>query len=117
MRFECPSCKKPGQVDDAKIPESGVYAVCPDCSERFRIQKPSDFIFEAVNNLSPNEATPYIKPTNAPFSTSNNETKEPGINVKFRIMVYCLALVGILCIAYFIFIKNGFLMDIGVSKI
>lgn len=48
MRFECPNCKKSGQVDDSKVPDSGVYATCPQCSTKFLIKREihKDFEFE-----------------------------------------------------------------------
>lgn len=50
MKFECPNCKKSGQVDDSKVPESGVYATCPQCNNRFLVKRevPKDFKFEPV---------------------------------------------------------------------
>lgn len=47
MKFECPCCKKQGQIDDSKVPDVGVYANCPDCKTRFLISRPAaDFSFE-----------------------------------------------------------------------
>ena len=59
MNFECPTCKKSGQVDDSKVPESGVYATCPQCSNKFLIKReaPKDFEFEPVEKSIPNAAT------------------------------------------------------------
>jgi predicted Zn finger-like uncharacterized protein len=61
MNIECPNCKKTGQVDDAKIPVSGVHAVCPQCNEKFlvKLDKPKDFEFQSVeepiSNISKND--------------------------------------------------------------
>jgi predicted Zn finger-like uncharacterized protein len=62
MKFECPSCKKSGQVDDSKIPEVGVYANCPQCNSKFLIKReePKGFVFEAVEQ--PTVETKQKKP-------------------------------------------------------
>jgi len=76
MNIECPNCKKTGQVDDAKIPEPGVHAVCPQCNEKFlvKLDKPKDFEFEAVaeptsknseNNINSNNLSTYQSHSNA----------------------------------------------------
>lgn len=39
MDFRCPNCNLTGNIDDAKVPETGIYAVCPKCQERFLVKK------------------------------------------------------------------------------
>ena len=50
MKFECPDCKKSGQIDDSDIPESGVYATCQQCGNKFIVKRaaPKDFVYEPV---------------------------------------------------------------------
>ena len=54
MHFECPNCKKSGQVDDSKIPVTGMHATCPQCNNKFLIkpEAPKDFIFEPIKEKS-----------------------------------------------------------------
>ena len=67
MKFECPICKKSGQVDDSKVPEDGVNATCPQCHNKFLIKRePSDdFLFDPVAKSAPkatNTTPPVIPP-------------------------------------------------------
>jgi Tfp pilus assembly protein PilE len=39
MDFRCPNCNLTGNIDDAKVSETGIYAVCPKCQERFLVKK------------------------------------------------------------------------------
>lgn len=39
MDIYCPACGKKGRIDDAKIPDSGVFARCPGCKKRLWINK------------------------------------------------------------------------------
>jgi len=41
ITVECPSCASSFPVDPEKIPEGGVNARCTDCSEVFRVERPS----------------------------------------------------------------------------
>lgn len=65
MKFECPNCKKSGQVDDSKVPESGVYATCPQCSNKFLVKRgaPKNFEFERV--VQPHDCDPSKKQNNS----------------------------------------------------
>lgn len=42
MKFHCPNCKLPGSIDDARVPEQGVHAECPQCKTRFLIKRESN---------------------------------------------------------------------------
>lgn len=79
MKFECPNCKKSGQVDASKVPESGVYATCPQCNEKFLIKRefPTDFEFEPavqpiskVANVMPQQSSPTQQPQPTPKDKS-----------------------------------------------
>ena len=39
MKAKCTACEAVYNIDDAKIPEKGVYATCKKCNERFQIKK------------------------------------------------------------------------------
>jgi Tfp pilus assembly protein PilE len=39
MKFSCPDCKLTGSIDDARLPEQGLYANCPKCKTRFLVRK------------------------------------------------------------------------------
>ena len=39
MQITCPKCGLSGQMDDARIPESGGRLSCPRCKERFFVAK------------------------------------------------------------------------------
>lgn len=87
MIFECPNCKKSGQVDDSKVPESGVYAICQGCSNRFLIKRdaPKDFEFEPVE-----QPKPQI-PSGREQSRTTSKTQEPEqqiINTEYRRQIY-----------------------------
>lgn len=41
MDFKCPNCRLAGRIDDVKVPEGGINAVCPKCQERFLVKKES----------------------------------------------------------------------------
>ena len=54
MNFECPNCKKSGQIEDFKVPEAGVSAICPQCKCKFLVKrdKPNNFKFEPIDESS-----------------------------------------------------------------
>lgn len=39
MDIICPACGKKGRIDDAKIPDSGIFARCPGCKKKLWINK------------------------------------------------------------------------------
>lgn len=39
MKIECPDCKYGGDVDDAKIPDDGIWGTCNKCKTRFFVKK------------------------------------------------------------------------------
>jgi DNA-directed RNA polymerase subunit RPC12/RpoP len=58
MNFNCPKCNKSGNIDDTKMPESGVYATCPQCNNKFLIKPEAskDFVYETVVQDEPQQA-------------------------------------------------------------
>lgn len=51
MDIECPVCKKTGVIDDSRIPDQGVYVTCPQCKNKFTVNKiepPKDFEIEPI---------------------------------------------------------------------
>jgi len=39
MKITCPNCGTEGNIDENKVPESGIWAICSKCKNRFRINK------------------------------------------------------------------------------
>lgn len=72
MKFECPRCRKLGQIDDANVPENGVFATCPQCSNRFLIRRnpPKDFVFDSTESFSHQTQIP---PSSSPLSPNNTK--------------------------------------------
>jgi len=60
MDFECPNCKLAGKIDDAKIPNTGLYAGCPKCHERFLVKKEPSL--EPSCDFKPGLAAPAVDP-------------------------------------------------------
>jgi hypothetical protein len=52
MKFHCPNCKLTGSIDDARVPDQGLYAGCPHCKTRFLIKK------EVSPDLAPEQPEP-----------------------------------------------------------
>lgn len=42
FKVECPGCKAPYQVDERRIPSSGLKMRCPKCGTSFKVDAPSD---------------------------------------------------------------------------
>src|SRR6188472_4207848 len=42
FKVECPGCKAPYQVDERRIPSSGLKMRCPKCGTSFRVDQPAD---------------------------------------------------------------------------
>jgi cellulose synthase operon protein C len=42
FKVECPGCKAPYQVDERRIPSSGLKMRCPKCGTSFKVDQPSD---------------------------------------------------------------------------
>src|SRR5450755_2792006 len=42
FKVECPGCKGPYQVDERRIPSSGLKMRCPKCGTSFKVDPPSD---------------------------------------------------------------------------
>lgn len=72
MKFECPRCKKSGQIDDSRVPDVGIYATCPQCNAKFLIKKeaPKEFVFEPV---SYEPVRPEPQPANINRSQISND--------------------------------------------
>ena len=71
MKIQCPNCKAGYQVDDAKIPDKGVYVRCGKCQTKFLVQKEtgsegpeSEKIFEGSISDQEDLVDVYIKENN-----------------------------------------------------
>lgn len=42
FKVECPGCKAPYQVDERRIPQSGLKMRCPKCGSSFKVESPND---------------------------------------------------------------------------
>src|SRR3954471_632687 len=42
FKVECPGCKAPYQVDERRIPSSGLKMRCPKCGTSFKVDTPED---------------------------------------------------------------------------
>src|SRR3954464_15774503 len=42
FKVECPGCKAPYQVDERRIPSSGLKMRCPKCGTSFKVDPPAD---------------------------------------------------------------------------
>src|SRR3954468_3772365 len=42
FKVECPGCKAPYQVDERRIPSSGLKMRCPKCGTSFKVDPPSE---------------------------------------------------------------------------
>src|SRR5437868_4517999 len=42
FKVECPGCKAPYQVDERRIPSSGLKMRCPKCGTSFKVDPPDD---------------------------------------------------------------------------
>src|SRR5215471_10862064 len=40
FRVECPGCKAPYQVDERRVPQSGLKMRCPKCGTSFQVDPP-----------------------------------------------------------------------------
>jgi cellulose synthase operon protein C len=49
FKVECPGCKAPYQVDERRIPSSGLKMRCPKCGTSFKVDPPSDTRSNAPN--------------------------------------------------------------------
>ncbi len=65
MKFSCPNCNLAGNIDDARLPEQGLYAGCPKCKTRFLVKKepsPDPFPDLPQSARSADAASPPIHP-------------------------------------------------------
>jgi predicted Zn finger-like uncharacterized protein len=44
MNIQCPNCKTKYKIDDARIPDKGVYSRCKKCQTKFFVKKETDQI-------------------------------------------------------------------------
>ena len=107
MNFECPTCKKAGQVGDSNIPETGVYATCTQCRTKFLVKhKPTqDFEFEPVRHdkqqtppstwqhQSKSDTTKYNSNNNATTTDSNYEKPILNTFLKLSLFTYIFYLI------------------------
>src|SRR6185503_18395837 len=42
FKVECPGCNAPYQVDERRVPASGLQMRCPKCGTSFQVQRPDD---------------------------------------------------------------------------
>ena len=42
FKVECPGCKAPYQVDERRVPSSGLKMRCPKCGTSFQVDPPDD---------------------------------------------------------------------------
>src|SRR5688572_23157127 len=42
FKVECPGCKAPYQVDERRVPSTGLKMRCPKCGTSFKVDPPSD---------------------------------------------------------------------------
>src|SRR5687768_6808998 len=42
FKVECPGCKAPYQVDERRVPSSGLKMRCPKCGTSFQVEPPDD---------------------------------------------------------------------------
>ncbi|HEY3497801.1 MAG TPA: zinc-ribbon domain-containing protein, partial [Polyangiaceae bacterium] len=42
FKVECPGCKAPYQVDERRVPASGLKMRCPKCGTSFQVEAPDD---------------------------------------------------------------------------
>lgn len=61
ITVSCPSCHTSFPVDPAKIPEKGVKARCSECSEVFRVERPSQAERPVIEATPPAPAEPPVQ--------------------------------------------------------
>src|SRR6185503_17844115 len=42
FKVECPGCNAPYQVDERRVPASGLKMRCPKCGTSFQVEQPDD---------------------------------------------------------------------------
>src|SRR5690242_20885451 len=42
FKVECPGCNAPYQVDERRVPSSGLKMRCPKCGTSFQVEQPDD---------------------------------------------------------------------------
>src|SRR6185436_20166182 len=42
FKVECPGCKAPYQVDERRVPSTGLKMKCPKCGTSFKVDPPAD---------------------------------------------------------------------------
>ena len=70
MDFQCPNCKISGQIDDSRVPETGIYATCHKCNTKFLVKKEESIIFEFVTERTEEK----VHTTSPPLSEHNTYT-------------------------------------------
>src|SRR6266566_6969837 len=80
FKVECEGCKAPYQVDERRVPQTGLRMRCPQCGTSFVVQKPGDVtdLPAAVGARAPGPIRPAgppgapaaaIGPASAPAAT------------------------------------------------
>lgn len=101
MNFACPSCSLAGQIDDAKLPEQGLYATCPKCKTRFLVRlempiSPAD-VPDGTGNGNGQEGVVTVQDNPAPFAAPQS-TKKAASPVQ-RDLPVAVKVIGCLFIA------------------
>ncbi len=88
MNVECPKCGTGGQVDGAKIPESGVHLRCSHCNERFFFRKNTPGTTRLPVETPPEETTSKTDPETCESCGGSNGgvpfRKLAGANLCYR---------------------------------
>ncbi|HET9930329.1 MAG TPA: tetratricopeptide repeat protein, partial [Polyangiaceae bacterium] len=77
FKVECPGCKAPYQVDERRIPQSGLKMRCPKCGSSFKVESPSEAqrpapppVLGAVLGVTSDSLVPPPEPAAAPKGAS-----------------------------------------------
>src|SRR6476660_8620375 len=63
LKVECESCKAPYQVDERRVPPTGLKMRCPKCGHTFLVTDPSKGAAPAAAGASPDPSRPAMKQT------------------------------------------------------
>ncbi len=77
FKVECPGCKAPYQVDERRIPQSGLKMRCPKCGSSFKVDSPNEPprpaappVLGAVLGVTSDSLVPPPEPAAAPKGAS-----------------------------------------------
>lgn len=97
MKFECPKCKKAGDIADSRIPETGLYATCPSCHLKFLLQPSKEFNYEPVQpplqvTAAPTDAVIEVTPVGKPWRRFWARTFDNIVIVCLLLTITCLVI-------------------------